>query len=50
MIPDFTVIDYWILDTKKKTVTGKLGWTKFLGALDSLKIPKDIELIDVYEY
>ena len=49
-IPDDTVKDYWILDTKNKYVLKKLTYKKFQIKMDSLKIPKNIPLVDIYEY
>ena len=49
-IPDEKVKDYWILNTSKNYVIGNLNFTIFQKKLDSLNIPKNIELIDVYEY
>lgn len=49
-IPDEKVKDYWILNTKKNYVIGNLKFSSFKKKLDSLNIPTNIELIDVYEY
>ena len=49
-IPDEKVKDYWILNTSKKYVIRNLKLETFKRKLDSLKIPNDIKLIDVYEY
>lgn len=49
-IPDEKVKDYWILNTTKNYVIGNLNFSDFQKKLDSLNIPKNIELIDVYEY
>lgn len=48
--PDENVIDYWILDTENNWVLKNLNFSEFQKKLDSLKIPRNIELIDVYEY
>ncbi|MGO4770537.1 DUF3997 domain-containing protein [Flavobacterium sp. W22_SRS_FK3] len=42
--------DYWIIDSDKKQIFKKLSYSQFLTKLDSLKIPKNLKLIDVYEY
>lgn len=49
-IPDEKVKDYWILNTTKNYLIGNLSFSDFQKKLDSLNIPKNIELIDVYEY
>jgi len=49
-IPDENVKDYWILNTSKNYVLGNLKFTAFQKKLDSLNIPNNIKLIDVYEY
>ena len=49
-IPDENTKDYWILDTSKNFVIGNLKFNSFKKKLDSLKIPSNIELIDVNEY
>ncbi|WP_396149829.1 DUF3997 domain-containing protein [Flavobacterium sp.] len=49
-IPDEKVRDYWILNTSKNYVIGNLKFNTFQKKLDSLSIPKDIKLIDVYSY
>lgn len=48
--PDENVKDYWILDTENNWVLKNLNFSDFQRKLDSLKIPKDIELVDVSEY
>jgi len=47
---DENVKDYWILDTENNWVLKNLKFSDFQKKLDSLKIPRNIELIDVYEY
>ncbi|MCS4300769.1 DUF3997 domain-containing protein [Chryseobacterium sp. BIGb0232] len=42
--------DFWILDTGKNYVLKNLPFHEYIRKLDSLKIPRNIELIDVYEY
>lgn len=42
--------DYWIIDSDKKQILKKLSYSQFLMKLYSLKIPRNIKLIDVYEY
>lgn len=49
-IPDEKVKDYWILNTSKNYVISNLNFDYFQKKLDSLNIPRDIKLIDVYEY
>ena len=49
-IPDENVKDYWILDTENNRVLKNMTKLKYQRKLDSLKIPKNIELIDVYKY
>lgn len=49
-IPDPDVMDYWILNTDKNYVLKNLSNYDFKKKLDSLKIPVNIKLIDVYEY
>ena len=49
-IPDEKVKDYWILNTSKNYVIGNLKFSTFKKKLDSLNIPNDLKLIDVYEY
>ncbi len=49
-IPDESVKDYWILNTSKNYVLGNLKFATFQKKLDSLNIPNNIELINVYEY
>lgn len=49
-IPDEKVKDYWILNTDKNYVLKNLKITDLQKKLESLKIPIDIELIDVYKY
>jgi hypothetical protein len=49
-ILDPTVIDYWILDTHKKLVFKTLTKQQLITKLDSLKLPKDLKLIDIYKY
>lgn len=49
-IPDEKVKDYWILNTDKNYVLKNLKITDLQKELESLKIPTDIELIDVYKY
>ncbi|WP_131368555.1 DUF3997 domain-containing protein [Chryseobacterium soli] len=49
-IPDPDVIDYWILNTNKNYVLKNLDNDDFKKKLDSLKVPVNIKLIDVYEY
>lgn len=50
MIPDESKISYCILDTDKKYVLKNLNKNQFKRKLDSLGIPNQIELIDIYEY
>jgi Protein of unknown function (DUF3997) len=50
MIPDSTVLDYWILNTRNNTVFKSLTKQRLITILDSLKLPKDLKLVDVYEY
>lgn len=49
-IPDEKIKDYWILNTAKNYVLGNLKFSTFQKKLDSLNIPKNIKLIDVYDY
>lgn len=49
-IQDEKVKDYWILNTSKNYVISNLNFVNFQKMLDSLNIPRDINLIDVYEY
>lgn len=49
-IPNKNVKDYWILDTENNFVLKNLNFSDFQRKLDSLKIPRDVELIDVYKY
>jgi len=49
-IPDEIIKDYWILNTSKNYVLGNLKFSTFQKKLDSLNIPKNIKLIDVYDY
>lgn len=42
--------DFWILNTDKNHVQKKLSMNEYRRKLDSLKIPENIELIDVYKY
>ena len=50
LIVDSNILDYWILDTKKKFVIEKLNKQQFEIKLDSLGIPGKTELINVYNY
>lgn len=49
-IPDTNVVDYWILNTDRNYVLKNLNKYDFKKKLDSLKIPRNIKLPDVYEY
>ena len=49
-IPDENVKDYWILNTDKNYVLKNLKLNDFKKKMESLEIPKDNELIDIYEY
>jgi hypothetical protein len=49
-ISDEKVIDYWILDTENNIALKNLNKHEFKTKLESLKIPRNIGLIDVYEY
>ena len=49
-IPDEKIKDYWILNTDKNYVLKNLKFNDFKKKLESLKIPSDIDLIDVYKY
>lgn len=42
--------DFWILGTDKNLVLSNLNFDEYTKKLDSLGIPKNIELIDVYKY
>ena len=42
--------DYWIIDSDKKQIFKKLSYSQFLAKLDSLKIPRNVKFIDVYEF
>jgi len=42
--------DYWIIDSDKKQILKKLSYSQFLTKLDSLKIPRNVKFIDVYEF
>jgi hypothetical protein len=49
-IPNENVKDYWILNTDENYVLKNLKINDLQKKLESLKIPADIELIDVYKY
>lgn len=49
-IPDESVKDFWILNTDKNYVLSNLNKTDFKRKLDSLDVPTDIKLTDVYKY
>ena len=49
-IPDEKVKDYWILNTDENYVLKNLKFNDFKKKIESLEIPKDIELVDVYKY
>ncbi len=42
--------DFWILNTGKNFVLKNLSFHEYTRKLDSLRIPRNIELIDVYTY
>lgn len=50
MLPDTSVTDFWILNTHKNSVLRYLSRQQFKAALDSLKLPIDLPLIDVNAY
>ncbi|WP_336734565.1 DUF3997 domain-containing protein [Chryseobacterium sp. VD8] len=49
-IPDKESTDYWILNTEENYVLKNLKKNDFKRKRESLKIPENISLIDVYEY
>lgn len=49
-IPNEEVKDYWILNTDKNYVLKNLKINDLQKKLESLQIPTDIELIDIYKY
>jgi hypothetical protein len=49
-IPDENVKDFWILNTDKNEVWGRLSGDGLKRKLDSLHIPATIELVDIYKY
>lgn len=49
-IPDEKVKDYYILNTDENYVLKNLKLNDFKKKIESLEIPKDIELVDVYKY
>ncbi|WP_159778007.1 DUF3997 domain-containing protein [Flavobacterium sp. 9AF] len=42
--------DFWIIDSEKKQILKKLSYSQFLIKCDSLKIPRSINLVDIYTY
>lgn len=49
-IPDEKVKDYWILNTDKNYVLKNLKLNDFKKKMESLTIPKEIKLVDIYDY
>lgn len=49
-IPNENVKDYWILNTDKNFVLKEMNYSTYQKKLDSLGIPKNIKLIDIYKY
>ena len=49
-IPDENVKDFWILNTDKNEVWGRLSGDGLKRKLDSLHITATIELVDIYRY
>ena len=49
-IPDERVKDFWILNTENNWALKNMTKVEYQNKLDSLKIPVNIKLIDVYKY